>query len=190
MKKLILVILFLFGTVLYGQGIPQYQVIGLVDSVAALRSDITSGASGAGYISDADWGSYWNGITDSTGSKNVLYDKIVTLAPLASPTFTGTVTAPDLSVTDDLTVGDTLFASNDIIVTDDVVVGDDISLANGSFINWGTDVGLYRSSPNYLRTNDLFSSNIVRLMRVLPVHQHFHLRQIPIMECIFQVLTI
>jgi len=45
-------------------------------------------------ISDTVFGSGWNGVTGIGPSKNAVYDQMVLLAPLAGPTFTGTVTVP------------------------------------------------------------------------------------------------
>jgi hypothetical protein len=49
---------------------------------------------GSGSVSDDAFGVGWDGVTDEAPSQNAVYDKIVTLAPLASPALTGTPTAP------------------------------------------------------------------------------------------------
>lgn len=55
---------------------------------------ITGEAGGGGSVSDTAYASSWNGVTDTAPSKNAVYDKVETLAPLASPALTGTPTAP------------------------------------------------------------------------------------------------
>lgn len=60
----------------------------------ALEEAIGSIGGGGASISDAAYGPGWNGDTTAGASKNALYDKIETLAPLANPGFTGVPTAP------------------------------------------------------------------------------------------------
>lgn len=45
-------------------------------------------------ISDTAYAGSWNGVTTIAPSKNAVYDQMELKAPLASPTFTGTVTLP------------------------------------------------------------------------------------------------
>lgn len=52
----------------------------------------------ASVISDAAYGSGWNGVTGIAPSKNAVYDQMELKAPLDSPTFTGTVTTPAIIV--------------------------------------------------------------------------------------------
>jgi len=54
------------------------------------NANITGDAS----VADEVYGSGWNGSLE-VPTKNAVYDKVETLAPLASPTFTGTVTIPN-----------------------------------------------------------------------------------------------
>lgn len=49
---------------------------------------------GGGSVSDTVYGAGWNGDTTVAPSKNAVYDEMELRAPKASPTFTGSVTAP------------------------------------------------------------------------------------------------
>ncbi len=49
---------------------------------------------GTGAISDIAFAASWDGVTTIAPSKNAVYDQLVLLAPLASPSFTGTPLAP------------------------------------------------------------------------------------------------
>jgi len=60
----------------------------------------------------------------------------------------GLLTAGDLTVTDDATVGD------DLAVTGDATVGGTLALTPGATMTLGADVNLYRSGANVLATDD------------------------------------
>jgi len=75
-------------------------------------------------------------------------------APLASPTFTGTLTVPTIAVTNDITITDDLVVGDDLTVTDNVVVGGTIALPSGTVgapsytFTGDTDLGIYRTAAN------------------------------------------
>lgn len=74
------------------------------------------GGGGGGSISDTVYGSGWNGDTTNGASKNALYDKIETLAPLASPALTGNPTAPTASPGDgDTSIATTAFVQQELV---------------------------------------------------------------------------
>lgn len=60
----------------------------IAPSKDAVRDKIEALVAGAAAISDTVYGAGWNGDTTNGASKNALYDILVTLAPLASPSFT------------------------------------------------------------------------------------------------------
>lgn len=60
--------------------------LAMLDDVAAL-------------VSDTAYAGGWDGVTGVAPSKNAVYDKIQTLAPLNSPTLTGTPAAPSFAFT-------------------------------------------------------------------------------------------
>ena len=49
-------------------------------------------------VSDTAYGAGWNGVTAVAPSKNAVYDQMELKAPLASPTFTGTLITPNITV--------------------------------------------------------------------------------------------
>ena len=67
-------------------------------------------------------------------------------------------TAYSPSVPDPLTVANltvtVLGTFNDLTITDDLIIGDDVTLASGSVLTWATDVNLYRSGADILATDD------------------------------------
>lgn len=92
----------------------SFQLIG--DTEAGVDKTISDTAYGAGWDADTNGasknalynkistmlsdtaydGTTWNAVTDTAPSKNAVRDKIETLAPIASPTFTGGVTVPSI----------------------------------------------------------------------------------------------
>lgn len=79
----------------------NFQVIGL--------------GGGGGSVSDTAYGVSWNGSTTTAPSQNAVYDKIELLAPLASPTFTGTPAAPTATVNTNTTqIATTAFVQTQI----------------------------------------------------------------------------
>lgn len=66
---------------------------------AFYQEDPPAGQAGAGDIIGTAFGVTWDGKTSQTATKNNLYTTIENEAPLASPTFTGTPTAPDIANT-------------------------------------------------------------------------------------------
>ncbi|HYY56292.1 MAG TPA: hypothetical protein VE842_03115, partial [Pyrinomonadaceae bacterium] len=67
---------------------------------SAAVAKVTDGASGDGSLTVANnvYGAGWNG-SQQVPTRDDVFDKIETLAPLASPAFTGTPSAPALSIT-------------------------------------------------------------------------------------------
>lgn len=79
-----------------------------LDELAAALGDdanfaATITAAIAAKVADTAYGSGWDGVTTIAPSKNAVYDKIETLATLASPVFTGGPTAPTQSAVDNST---------------------------------------------------------------------------------------
>lgn len=71
-----------------------------VAKTIAFTSDVSAAISDTAYDATS-----WDGVTTIAPSKNAVRDKIELLAPLANPTFTGTVTTGDVQVNGDFNVG-------------------------------------------------------------------------------------
>lgn len=94
-------------------------------------------------VSDTAYAGSWNGVTDVAPSKNAVYDQMELKAPIASPTFTGTVTLP-VGLTGVIRA-DSGVTSVDTDVTDIVTAASDtdsgkIEIAIQSEQETGTDV--------------------------------------------------
>lgn len=103
---------------------------------AAEATGIKWAAPAAAGVSDAAYGAPWDGDTANAPSKNAVYDKIETLAPLASPALTGTPTAPTASPGDDDTsIATTAFVNAEIAA--DAVLKSEFAAAGDVLIGTG-----------------------------------------------------
>ena len=80
----------------YGDGTYKFRIY---DSSDVFLEEITGLYYETHAVSDTAYGAGWNADTTNGASKNALYDIINTLAPQATPTFTGQATIPTINLT-------------------------------------------------------------------------------------------